>query len=230
MEVWLDRFEVWFEVWFDRFKMVAINYLAQNQLLYLLDFEYYTGLWDKYFTIEGFIMGLIFVAMVFFACESREKASFFKMVPFIAVINSCSAVTDYIYWLINEQNIPFSFSRWIFIKADNVLSGFLLTLTVVSCFRGSGGRAFLFGTATFAALPLINYSDVISYFDMEQIVILVTWILIMGILCAIMSSRTYFYVSWLWYGGCSILLKAAIFLFRLVRSEEHTSELQSHLT
>lgn len=215
MEVWIDRFEVWFEVWFERFKVVTINYLAQNNLLYLLDFDYYTGLWDKYFTIEGFITGLIFVAMVFFACDSGEKANFFKMVSFIAVINSCSAVTYYIYRLVNGYIVGYSSYMWglrDFMRADNVLSGFLLTLTVVSCFHGSGGRAFLFGTATFAALPLMNYSDVIDYLGWIEIVFLLTQILIMGILCAIMSSRTYFYVSWLWCGGCSILLRVATLL------------------
>lgn len=216
MEVWIDRIEVWLE----RFKVIAIDYLTQNQLLYLLDLEYYTGLWDKYFTMEGFITGLIFVALVFFACESGEKASFFKIIAFIAVINSCSVVTDYIYRLTNRYGAPLFLPLMSFVKADNVLSGFLLTLTVVSCFHGSGGRAFLFGVATFAALPLMNYSTVIAdsyridraaiyFISLMNIVVLV---LIMGILCAVMSGQTYFYVSWLWYGGCSILLKAAVCL------------------
>lgn len=195
----------------DVFLRSIINYI-QNYFLqysYFISSNYYSNLFLKYFSVEGFIIGFVFVLLLYFAsAEEQNKAGFFKVLSFVAVVNSCTILFEFLNATIG--NFGYLYVPGLLGMTDNIISGFLLTLVVVSCYKGFSGQAFLLGIVTFAALPLINFSNV-EYYGWVAIVQMLIRIVLAGIICLIISYRKYFYTSWIWYFVFHILLRTVIF-------------------
>ena len=105
--------------------------LARNYLLghaYFITGEYYERLFTTYFSVTGFLVGLAFLAIVFFATgkEGDKRTGFFKVVPFVAVINSCGILMDFL----NGVFIKASHTR-----AISCCSPRRITLSLVFCSR-----------------------------------------------------------------------------------------------
>lgn len=181
-----------------------------------MDPNYYKGLFSKYFTVGGFIIGFIFVLLVYFSSsETQEKTGFFKVLPIIAVLNSCSVLTDFINELFDQgyQYDPVGAS---FNAPDNIISGFILTLIISSCYRQFGGRAFLFGVATHSALMLLNFAYLDYIEDGVPILHMFARIALIGFTCTIMSHRKYFFTSWIWYFVFHIIIRIIVFFLPMV--------------
>lgn len=189
-----------------------INYL-QNYVMqysYFISGDYYSGLFSKYFSSKGFIVGFIFVLLVYFSStEEQSKTGFFKVLPFIAVINSCMIIFSFLDSVIGS--IDYKYTPGLLGITDNIISGFILTLVVISCYKGFDGQAFLLGVVTFAALPMIKFSYV-KYYGSEALVQMAIRIVAAGLLCTIISHRKYFCTSWIWYFGFHILMRTVTFL------------------
>lgn len=181
-----------------------------SQYSYFLDGDYYLDMFSKYFSVEGFIIGLIFVLLVYFSsAEEQKKAGFFKVLPLIAVINSCMI-------LFTTLNSWIGYGEYLYVPSllgipDNIISGFILTLVITSCYRGYKGHAFILGIVTYAAIPMINF-EFVGYFPLDTVVQMLIRIFMAGIICVIMSSRKYFYTSWIWYFVFHILTRTMVFL------------------
>lgn len=194
-----------------------LDYLLSfvSQYSYFIDWDYYGGLFSKYFSVGGFIIGFIFVLIVYFSsAEEQKKAGFFKVLPIIAVINSCVVLSNFLNNTF-QQGFTYSGVESMLNAPDNIISGFILTLVLCSCYRRFGGQAFLFGIATHGALPFLNFAY-IEYMDGVSITIMVVRVLLAGFLCLIISHRKYFYTSWIWYFGFHIFLRVGVFLIPLI--------------
>ena len=54
---------------------------------FFINGDYYGGLFSKYSSVSGFIIGFIFVLLVYFSsAEEQKKAGFFKVLPINALI------------------------------------------------------------------------------------------------------------------------------------------------
>lgn len=191
-----------------------LNFISQYS--FFINRDYYSNLLSKYFSVGGFIIGFIFVLLVYFSsAEEQKKAGFFKVLPIIAVINSCTVLTNFIN---NSFNQGFSYNgiESMINAPDNIISGFILTLVISSCYRRFGGRAFLFGIATHAALPLLNFSYLGYMNDGVPILHMIVRVALIGFVCLIMSHRRYFFTSWIWYFGFHMLVRIAVFFLPLL--------------
>lgn len=194
-----------------------LNFISQYS--FFIDWDYYSGLFSKYFSVGGFIIGFIFVVLVYFSsAEEQKKAGFFKVLPIIAVINSCVVLTNFLNTAFG-QGFSYNGIEIMINAPDNIISGFILTLVISSCYRRFGGRAFLFGIATHAALPLLNYSYFGYMSDGVPILHMILRVSLIGFLCLIMSHRKYFFTSWIWYFGFHMLIRAAVFFLPLLSNQ-----------
>lgn len=176
-----------------------IEYLRDYALKYFffLSEDYYSNLFSKYFSIQGFIVGFIFVMLIYFACsEVQENVGFFKVLPFVAVINSCMVLFTLLNTVIGDEF--YGYSPGMLGYTDNIVSGFVLVLVILSCYKGFGGRAFVLGIVVYAAIPFL-YFEYLRNFESESIVQMVIRVVLAGFLCAIISNRKYFYTSWILY-------------------------------
>lgn len=199
------------------FKDIAdyfLNFISQYS--YFLNGDYYGSLFSKYFSVGGFIIGFIFVLLVYFSsAEEQKKAGFFKVLPIIAVINSCTVLTQFINTTF-EQGFHYNGIESMINAPDNIISGFILTLVISSCYRRFGGRAFLFGLATHAAMPMLNFSYIGYMNDGVPILHMFVRVALVGFVCLIMSHRKYFFTSWIWYFGFHMLVRVAVFFLPLL--------------
>lgn len=191
-----------------------LNFISQYS--FFINWDYYGNLFSKYFSVSGFIIGFIFVLLVYFSsAEEQKKAGFFKVLPIIAVINSCTVLTSFINDTFN-QGFPYNGIESMINAPDNIISGFILTLVISSCYRRFGGRAFLFGIATHLALPLLNFSYLGYMNDGVPILHMIVRVALIGFVCLIMSHRRYFFTSWIWYFGFHMLIRVAVFFLPLL--------------
>lgn len=199
------------------FKTIAdyfLNFISQYS--YFITWDYYGGLFSKYFSVGGFIIGFIFVLLVYFSsAEEQKKAGFFKVLPIIAVINSCTVLTNFIDTTFNQGFLYNSLESMIN-APDNIISGFILTLVISSCYRRFGGRAFLFGIATHAALPLLNFSYIGYMDDGVPILHMIVRVILIGFVCLIMNHRKNFFMSWIWYFGFHMFIRIVVFFLPLL--------------
>lgn len=191
-----------------------LNFISQYSVF--INWDYYSNLFSKYSSVGGFIVGFIFVLLVYFSsAEEQKKAGFFKVLPIIAVINSCTILTNFINSSFN-QGFSYNGIESMINAPDNIISGFILTLVISSCYRRFGGRAFLFGIATHAALPLLNFSHLGYMNDGVPILHMIVRLALIGFVCLIMSHRKYFFTSWIWYFGFHMLVRVAVFFLPLL--------------
>ena len=181
-----------------------------SQYSFFLSGDYYLDLVSKYFSLEGFIIGFIFVLLVYFSsAEEQKKAGFFKVLPLIAVINSCMVLFTGLNAWIGDDG--YRYAPGMLGVPDNIVSGFVLTLVVTSCYKAYKGHAFILGIVTYAAIPMISF-EFVGYFTLDAIVQMMIRIFMAGSVCLIMSSRKYFYTSWIWYFVFHILTRTLVFL------------------
>ena len=200
---------------FDTIIVPFLEYISQYS--FFISWDYYGSLFSKYFSVVGFILGAIFVLLVYFSSpdEDERMAGFFKVLPIIAVINSCSILTDFINTTF-DQGFSYNHLESMINAPDNIISGFILTLVIFSCYKRFGGRAFLFGIATHAALPLLNFSRIEQMSDGLPIVHMIVRIVLVGFICLIISYRKHFFTSWIWYFGFHILIRIVVFFLALL--------------
>lgn len=192
-----------------------LEYISQYS--FFINWDYYGSLFSKYFSVVGFILGAIFVLLVYFSSpdEDERMAGFFKVLPIIAVINSCSILTDFINTTF-DQGFSYNHLESMINAPDNIISGFILTLVISSCYKRLGGRSFLFGIATHAALPLLNFSYIEQMSDGLPIVHMIVRVVLVGFICLIISYRKRFFTSWIWYFGFHMLIRGAVFFLPLL--------------
>lgn len=203
------------DVFFKNILDYLLNYVSRYS--YFINGDYYGSLFTKYFSFSGFIIGFIFVLIVYFSsAEKQNKAGFFKVLPIIAVINSC-VVLSYILDTTFNQSFNYSGIELMFNAPDNIISGFILTLVLCSCYRKFGRQAFLFGIATHGALLFLNFAYIENMGEIVIVKIIIR-IVLAGFLCLIISYRKYFYTSWIWYFSFHIFLRLTIFFMPLLRN------------
>lgn len=193
-----------------------LNFISQYS--YFIKLDYYGSLFSKYFSVGGFIIGFIFVLLVYFSSdEEQKKAGFFKVLPIIAVINSCTVLTNFINSSFN-QGFSYNGIESMINAPDNIISGFILTLVVSSCYRRFGGRAFLFGIATHAALPMLNYTYLGHVSDGVPLFHMIIRVALIGFVCLIISHREHFFTSWIWYFGFHVFIRVVVFFLPLLNN------------
>lgn len=202
--------EAFFKIILDYF----LNFISRYS--FFIDLDYYKGLFLKYFSVGGFVIGFIFVVLIFFSYpEEQKKTGFLKVLTIIAVINSCVVLTNFLDTAFG-QGFGYSGTEMMINAPDNIISGFILTLVISSCYRKLGKYALLFGIVTHAALPLLNF----SYFeDMSlgvPVLHMILRVVLIGFLCIIMSRRKYFFTSWIWYFGFHMFIRTAVFFLPLL--------------
>lgn len=192
-----------------------LEYISQYS--FFINWDYYEGLFSKYFSVVGFILGAAFVLLVYFSSPDEDEriAGFFKVLPIIAVINSCSILTDFINKTFG-QGFSYNHLESMINAPDNIISGFILTLVIYSCYKRFGGRAFLFGIATHAALPLLNFSYLEQMGDGLSLVRMIVRLVLVGFICLIISYRKHFFTSWIWYFGFHISIRLVAFFLPLL--------------
>ena len=177
--------------------------------------DYYKGLFEKYFSVLGFIVGFIFVLLVYFSnAEEQRKAGTLRVLIIIAVINSCGIVVKFINNSFN-QGFGYDESGTMVINSDNIISGFVMTLIISSCYKEFGGRAFLFGVATHMSIPLINYWYLNEIDDLPILHMIVSTVLI-GLACMVMSHMIHFFVSWICYFVFHVLIRVSVLFLPLL--------------
>ena len=128
------------DILFNNILEYLMNFISRYS--YFISSYYYSNLFSKYFSVSGFIVGFIFVLLIYFSsAEEQKKAGFFKVLMIIAVINSCSILTNQLYYLFMGTN-PYDGNFLFSIAPDNIISGFVLTLVIVSCYKTYGVEPF----------------------------------------------------------------------------------------
>ena len=74
----------------------------------------------------------------------------------------------------------------------------------------------MFGIATHAALPMLNYSYFGYMNDVVSIIHMTIRIALVGFVCLIISHRKYFFTSWIWYFGFHMLIRTIVFFLPLL--------------
>lgn len=179
----------------------ALDYLSRYQ--YLTQGEYYENLFTQYFSVGGFVLGLIFVGIIFVAAHEDQKVSdFIKIVVSVAVINSCRAVMSLLYTTFGVGTAN-SVVLQAFCPAYNIISGFLVTLVVSSYYREHGVRALMFGLATYVSPFFLRV--VITDMPMQVIEEMGGFAEILGIIllsslvCPVISRMKHFFTGWIWF-------------------------------
>lgn len=183
------------ETLFEAIRYYFLNFIYRYS--FFTSSAYYDDLFSKFFSFKGFIAGFVFVALVYLLCyEKQNKTGFIKVLSAIAVINSCSTISIFLYRTFSQK---FMYDRFdlVLVGPDNIISGFILTLVIFSCYRKLGGRAFLFGVTTHAVIPLLNFSY-LSYYGVT-ISSIIFQLALTGLICLIMCYRKHFFTCWIWY-------------------------------
>ncbi len=194
--------------------------------------DYLSDQWDKYFSFTGFLMGILFLSLLYAANKDKAAHPYKGMVRvlmMVAVINSCSA-----FWSMVCARNPLA--DWyggflavgaagIFFTVENVFSGCLMVLALHTTYRGRTWAAASFGLVTRLALVLMNF-PYLSWLDSEMRSVILTFLgaqaLLTYFLSAIIAKRKYFSTGWLWYVGYQLLPFVVLTLLQLLfRSLEH---------
>lgn len=204
------------EIFFERITEYFTNFITEHS--FFINGDYYGGLFSKYFSIIGFIVGFVFVLLVFFSNtdDDRQILGTIKILLIVSLINTCYTMLSFFnVGVINERPYFYYGFSCILSVADMLLAGFILTLVVKSCYSFNHGKAFLLGITTFAATPMLNFSF-LGQLPPEIITFIVARILIAGFLCLIISYRKYFYTSWIWCFGFHMFTRLSMLVMDMI--------------
>lgn len=181
-------------------QVTLINALRTLFPANIWNWDYFTGLWNRYANFSGFITGAIVVAILYFASDDdSKKRGIVRVFAVVALINAIDGVYMFMmsfvhtYLLHNsvsaiESNIQGSF---------NPLSIMVLVLVISECYRNRTSKAFFFGLTTFGVSILMFGS---GYTEEYVLIYLFIRVLIAAIICAICSKVTYVFISYIVMG------------------------------
>lgn len=203
------------QAFFKKISEYFLNFISQYSLF--ANKDYYRHVLSQHDQFpEVFISGMIFLLLVYFSStKEQKKVGFFKVLAIIVLINSCTVLSNSINTSFN-QGVYYKGIGSIINVPDNLISGFILTLVIFSCYKKRSGQAFLFGIATYVALPLLNFPDLR---DINGVVF--SWEIygfsaVVGLVCLIISRRKYFFTSWIWYFAFHMFMRIGGFLVSLL--------------
>ena len=191
---------------------------------FLISWDYYGGLFLKYFSFIGFIVGFVFVILVYFSNTDKDKKILgaIKVLLIVSLINTSYTVLNFFdIGVISEEPYYYYGFSCILSVADILLAGFILTLVVKSCYSLNHGRAFLLGLTTFAATPMLNFTF-FGQIPPEIMLFIVCRSLVAGLLCLLISFRRYFYTSWIWYFGFHMLTRVTVLIMDMTINKTGT--------
>jgi hypothetical protein len=201
-----------------RIRDLLLEYLSRYT--FFIRGDYYAGLFHKYFSLLGFFVGIALVLLLYFssADDLERTKGFFLVLPIVAVINSCSVLVPFLSNLLHIWN-DMSIYYPPFTAADNIISGFILTLVVISCYKLNQLGAFLLGVTVFAVEPLLYFSNIEAMRSMDGslLIFLLIRIVLAGFVCLIISCRKQFFTGWIWYMVFHMLLRAGTHFIYIVR-------------
>lgn len=206
------------------------NYLWDYayQFSYFGSGDYYSGLLKKYFSVEGFIIGFIFVLLIYFtSSKSKKEEGFFEVLMLIAVINSSYVLIDFIYDVFSPEHR--FLTQTIFDSPDNLISGFILTLVLLSNYRRLGKGAFMFGIVTYASLTLLNFSEIGRIDDNLFLQFLTFRIVLIGFISVFICYRRSFFTGWICYFCFHFISRAAWFFIPILQTETDLSNVYNYV-
>ena len=198
------------------------NFITDHS--FLISWDYYGGLFLKYFSFIGFIVGFVFVILVYFSNTDKDKKILgaIKVLLIVSLINTSYTVLNFFdIGVISEEPYYYYGFSCILSVADILLAGFILTLVVKSCYSLNHGRAFLLGLTTFAATPMLNFTF-FGQIRPEIMLFIVCRSLVAGLLCLLISFRRYFYTSWIWYFGFHMLTRVTVLIMDMTINKTGT--------
>lgn len=197
--------------------MERIRELAQS-------FSTWDSLRAQYFSLGGFLLGLVFLLLLFCANtrkEARPLRGTMGVLLAVAMVNSCGQLWELVTRA-NPGAALYPPQLALFFQTENLICGGVLTLVLHTTYRGSKWAGATFALVTRLALVLLNWRELDSLSRIWQEGSLIWTILGQGIvlyfLGAIISGRTYFTTGWLWYTGYHLLPVALTWVVRLVRA------------
>lgn len=194
----------------DQIQAIVLNFIRSLFPATIWNWNYFTGLWDKYANFGGFIIGAVVVGMVYFASDSEDgkKRGIFRVFAVVALINAIDGIYILIMNLVNSlvfHNVASQYEANIH-GAFNPLSLILLVLVISECYRNKPRQAFFFGLSTFSVSILMFGS---GYTDDMVLLYLFVRVSVIAIICAICSKLTYAFVSYLVTGLYFVISEAA---------------------
>lgn len=183
---------------------------------YLFREEYYSNLFEQYFSVWGFIIGLILVLIIYNAnpdSSDHPVKGFIRVLALVAVINSCYRVAMMLCDMTGTRYFLAGTSVYFgddlvaqFLAPDNIISGLLLTMTASNDLRRKPKCAVMLGLACYAVLPMLRYTIFqitysMGFGEMEEMmsIYLILRAVVTMILCWIMCYRKHFFTAWIWY-------------------------------
>lgn len=201
---------------FERIVEYFTNFITEHS--FFISGNYYGGLFSKYFSFIGFIVGFFFVILVYFSNTDEDKKILgaIKVLFIVSLVNTCYTILNFFgIGMISEESYYYYGFSCILSVADILLAGFVLTLIVKSCYSFNHGRAFLLGLTTFAAMPMLNFSF-FGQIPPEIMIFIICRALLAGLLCLIISYRDYFYTSWIWYFGFHMFTRISMLVMDML--------------
>lgn len=201
---------------FERIIEYFTSFVSEHS--FFISWDYYGGLFSKYFSFIGFIVGFVFVILVYFSNTDTERKILgaIKVLLIVSLINTCYTILNFFdVGVISEEPYYYYGFSCILSVADILLAGFVLTIVVKSCYSLNHGRAFLLGLTTFAATPMLNFTF-FGQIPPEIMIFIVVRALLAGLLCLVISFRRYFYTSWIWYFGFHMFTRISMLVMDIV--------------
>ena len=186
-----------------------LNYISRYS--FFANGNYYSSLWNKYFTVAGFFLGGTAVVFIYLAgAGENKKSGFFRSLAIIALLNSMGAIYNMLCGNpVFQQGAASGIS--VYEMAANPISGVILALVIFSCYKGNIGNAFCFGMITYG-VTLLMFNVFISV-SPALIIFFVLRAIILGLVCMLLTRPKYFYSSLIVFISYYLISKIAqIFL------------------
>ena len=78
----------------DQIQAIVLNFIKSLFPTTIWNWDYFTGLWDKYANFGGFIIGAVVVGMVYFSSDSEDgkKRGIFRVFAVVALIKAIDCI------------------------------------------------------------------------------------------------------------------------------------------
>ena len=123
----------------DQIQAIFLNFIRSLFPATIWNWDYFTGLWDKYANFGGFIIGAVVVGMVYFSSDSEDgkKRGILRVFAVVALINAIDGIYILFMNLVNSllfHNMASQYEANIH-GAFNPLSLMVLVLVISECYR-----------------------------------------------------------------------------------------------